>query len=169
MTRKAWTKHNQKGFTVMELLIVFLILLIALAISTPFMLGAIQDYRLRGAAWQVGGDLRLVRQKSVSSGRPYRLTFNNESAGSNPNSYTVERQEAGGSWTMDPGFRIRLQQTGSPTYVRIASASTPGGGVINFAANGTVSTTGTIRLIDNRGKQYWVAINSVGRVNVTKM
>ncbi len=166
---KIWTKHNQKGFTAMELLISVLVLLIVIAVSTPFMLGAIQNYRLRGSAWQVAGDLRLARQKSVSSGRPYRLTFNNESAGSDPNSYTVERQEVGGTWTMDPASRIRLQPTGSPTYVRIDSTSTPGGGVINFSANGTVSTTGTIKLIDNRGKRYDVAINSVGRVNVTKI
>jgi len=31
-----------------------------------------------------------------------------------------------------------------------------------------VSTAGTIKLIDSRGSQYSVAINSVGRVNVTK-
>jgi hypothetical protein len=69
---------------------------------------------------------------------------------------------------MDPNYRIRLQPTGTPTYVRIDSTSTPPGGVINFAANGMVSTAGTIKLIDSRGSQYSVAINSVGRVNVTK-
>jgi len=161
-------KRGQKGFTIPELLITVLVTLIIIAATTPLLLGTIQDYRLRGAAWQVAGDLRLVRQKSVSSGRPYRFTFNSNSAGSNQNSYTVERQEAGGNWTMDPAQRIYLQQPGSPTYVMIDPTSTPGGGILNFSANGAVPTAGTITLIDGRGKRYEVAINSVGRVNVTK-
>ena len=168
MRMKTWTKNNQNGFTAMELLIAILVFLIVAAVSTPFMLGAIQDYRLRGAAWQGAGDLRLARQKSVSSGRPYKLTFNNNSAGSNPNSYIVERQEVGGNWTMDPANRIYLQQPGTPTHVMIDSTSTPGGGVINFAASGMVSTAGTIKLIDGRGKRYNVIINFVGRVNVPR-
>ena len=169
MRMKTWTKHNQNGFTAMELLIAILVFLIVVAVSMPFLLGAIQNYRLRGAAWQLAGDLRLARQKSVSSGRPYRFTFNNNGAGSDPNSYIVERQEVGGAWTMDPAYRIRLQQTGNPTYVSIDPGSTPGGGVINFSANGTIPTTWTIKLIDSRGKRYDVSINSVGRVNVTKI
>lgn len=175
MRMKTWTKNNQNGFTAMELLIAILVFLIVAAVSTPFMLGAIQDYRLRGAAWQGTGDLRLARQKSVSSGRPYKLTFNNNTAGSNPNSYIVERQEVGGSWTMDPASRIYLQQPGTPTYVMIDSTSTPANGVIYFKATGVVDMTltagtspWTIKLIDGRAKRYNVIINFVGRVNVTK-
>ena len=159
---------NQKGFTAIELLIAIIVLIIVSAAATPFILGTIQDYRLRTAAWQVGGDLRLARQKSVASGRPFRLTFKNKDASPDPNSYIVERQEVGGSWTRDPAPRIYLQTPGGPTYVMIDSTSTPSGGVINFSANGTVPTAGTIKLVDGRGKSYQVSINSVGRVNVTK-
>jgi len=164
-------RENQKGFTAAELLIALLVAIVAIAATTPFILATIQSHRLRTAAWQVAGDLRLARQKSVSSGRPYRLTFNNNSAGSDPNSYIVEWQKvdpATGTvtWIMDPNNRIRLQQTGSPTYVRIDSTSTPAGGVMGFSANGAVSPAGTIKLVDGRGKKYDVVINSVGRVKV---
>jgi Tfp pilus assembly protein FimT len=161
-------KRGQKGFTIPELLISVLLVILMAAASTPLLLGTIQNYRLRGAAWQVAGDLRLARQKSVSSGRPYRFTSSNTTAGSNPNSYIIERQEVGGSWTLDPAPRIYLQQPGSPTYVMIDATSTPAGGVIGFSANGAVSPAGTIKLVDGRGKRYDVVINSVGRVKVVK-
>ena len=162
-------KMNQKGFTATELLIAVILLIIVTAAATPFILGTIQGYRLRTAAWQVAGDLRLARQKSVASGRPFKLTFKNKDASTDPNSYIVERQEVSGAWTRDPAPRIYLQTPGGPTYVMIDSTSTPSGGVINFSANGTVPTAGTINLVDARGKQYKVIINSVGRVSVNKI
>ena len=162
-------RANESGFTAPELLIAVLVAAILIAAATPFLLGTIKNYRLRGAAWQVAGDLRLARQKSVASGRPYRFTFTHNGAASNRNSYIIERQEVGGSWTMDPSNRIYLQQSGGPAYVMIDSTSTPGGGVINFSANGTVPTAGTIKLRDNGGKGYDVTANTVGRINVTKI
>jgi hypothetical protein len=117
----------------------------------------------------VAGDLRLARQKSVASGRPFKLTFKDRTASTDPNSYIIQRREVSGTWTGDPAPRIYLQTPGGPTYVMIDSTSTPAGGVLNFSANGTVPTAGTIWLVDNRGKQYKVIINSVGRVSVTKI
>ena len=173
MRMKTWTKNNQNGFTAMELLIAILVFLIVAAVSTPFMLGAIQDYRLRGAAWQVVGDLRLARQKSVASGRKYRLWFHHNGAASDRNSYKIQRL-LGVDWTAgptedDPSHPIYLQQPGSPTYVMIDSTtSTPADGKIYFSATGTVSNYGTMILVDSRGKRYHVIINSVGRVRVVK-
>jgi type IV fimbrial biogenesis protein FimT len=162
-------KKNQKGFTAVELLIAVAVLIIVTAAATPFVLGTIQDYRLRGAAWQVASDLRLARQKSVSWGRSYRFTFKNKDASSDPNSYIVERSEAAGTWTMDPAARTYLQSTTGPVYVMIDSTSTPAASPIVFSANGTVTPAGTIRLVDGRGKRYEITVNSVGRVNVTKL
>ena len=162
-------KMNQKGFTAIELLIAIILLIIVSAAATPFFLGPIQNYRLRTAAWQVAGDLRLARQKSVASGRPFKLTFKDRTASTDPNSYIIQRQEVSGTWTGDPAPRIYLQTSGGPTYVMIDSTSPPGGGVINFSANGTVPTAGTIRLVDGREKRYDVVVNSMGRVRVTKL
>ncbi|MFH0872841.1 MAG: GspH/FimT family pseudopilin [bacterium] len=163
------TRRGQRGFTATELLIAVMVLLIIVAAATPYLLGTIQNYRLRGGAWQVAGDLRLARQKSVASGRPFKLTFKDRTASTDPNSYIIQRQEVSGTWTGDPAPRIYLQTTGGPTYVMIDSTSTPVGGVLNFAANGTVPTAGTIRLVDGRGKRYDVVVNSMGRVRVTKL
>lgn len=160
---------RNRGFTAVELLIAVAVLVIVTAVATPFILGTIQDYRLRGAAWQVAGDLRLARQKSVSWGKAYRFTFNNKDASSNPNSYIIERNEGGSSWTMDPAARVYLQNPAGPTYVMIDSTSTPSSSTLVFSANGTVTPTGTIRLVDGRGKRYEITVNSVGRVTVTKV
>lgn len=162
-------KMNQRGFTATELLIAIILLVIVSAAATPFVLGTIQAYRLRGAAWQVAGDLRLARQKSVSWGKSYRFTFKNKNASSDPNSYLIERNEGGSTWTSDPANRIYLQTPGGPTYIMIDPSSTPSGTPIVFSANGTVTPTGTIKLIDGRGKSYEIVINSVGRVRVTKL
>lgn len=152
----------------MELLIAAVVLIIVAAIAAPFVLGTIQDYRLRTAAWQVAGDLRLARQKAVASGKPYRFTFNKMSASTDPNSYIIERND-GGTWSRDPNPRIYLQSPGGPAFVLIDTSSTPSSGVITCNANGTVTPAGTVRLKDARNKRYEVAINTVGRVSVTKL
>ena len=163
------TRRGQQGFTATELLVAVMVLLIIVAAATPFLLGTIQNYRLRGGAWQVAGDLRLARQKAVSWGKSYRFTFKNKNASSDPNSYLIERNEGGSTWTSDPANRIYLQTPGGPTYIMIDPSSTPSGTPIVFSANGTVTPTGTIKLIDARGKSYEIVINSVGRVRVTKL
>jgi hypothetical protein len=96
------------------------------------------------------------------------MHFHDEDYGGTPNSYHTDRNEGGGTWTRDPNNRIYLQEPGSATHLRIDRTSTPSGGYIYFSANGTVSTPGTVRLVDRRGKRYNVSINSVGRVSVFK-
>lgn len=64
------------GFTLPELLIAVGLVGIVSAGALPILAGTVQGYRLRTAAWQVAGDLRIARQKALSTNRRHRVCFN---------------------------------------------------------------------------------------------
>jgi len=59
-------RPREGGFTYVELLTVIVTLLIVVAIAIPRAGSVVQNLRLRGAAWQLAGDLRLARQRAVT-------------------------------------------------------------------------------------------------------
>jgi len=63
------------GFTLPELLLTVGLVGIVSAAALPTLAGTVQSYRVRTAAWQVAGDLRLARQKAVSSNHRHRVCF----------------------------------------------------------------------------------------------
>ncbi|MBF8261186.1 MAG: GspH protein, partial [candidate division NC10 bacterium] len=65
-----------RAFTLGELLVAVGLIAVLSAISLPMLTGTIEGYRLRSAAWQLAGDLRLARQKAVSTNRRRRICFN---------------------------------------------------------------------------------------------
>ena len=65
------TLQKQKGFTIIELLLVVAILAILGKLSMPYFTATIESYRLNGAARRVAGDLRLAQSLAVSQGGIY--------------------------------------------------------------------------------------------------
>ena len=66
---------EQRGVTAIEIFVVLVVIGIMAGAATPWILGAIQTYRVRAAAWELAGDLRLARQKAVSLQRGHRICF----------------------------------------------------------------------------------------------
>lgn len=155
-----------RGLTALEILITLAILAVLTLIATPSLLSAYQRYRLHQAAWQVAGDLRLARQKAVTTQRSYRLTYIVDGAPANPNTYVIERLE-GAVWIQEspqaPG------RFGLGTGVALDGASTPTGRQLIFDPKGTASPTiPGIRLILRtlQGDQATIQVDGVGTVSV---
>jgi len=70
-----WLLKGGRGVTFIELIILTVAMLILASIAVPRMGPVVQGFRLRGAGWQLGGDLRLARQRALTSQQRFRISM----------------------------------------------------------------------------------------------
>ena len=75
--RSAPTVGDDRGISIIEILMVALALAVMAGMAMPSVFRTLEVYRLRGAAWNLAGDLRLARQKAVSLQLDHRICFAN--------------------------------------------------------------------------------------------
>ncbi|MBI3989668.1 MAG: GspH/FimT family pseudopilin [candidate division NC10 bacterium] len=143
-----------RGFTVAVLLIAIAITVILAIASIPFFQRTIEAYRLRAAAWQLAGDLRLARQKAVTLQKRQRVCFTGCTTTVPANGYVIEREEA--SWVSD--------SKGLPFAGGVSMD--PNVTAITFETKGEVNGA-TVTLANSIGI-YQVRTASTGRVLVCK-
>ena len=150
---------DQEGVTAMEILIVLVVVGIMTALAMPLILGNIESYRVRVAAWEMAGDLRLVRQRAVSLQQRHRICLSTCGSLVPTGGYLLERKE-GVTWVVD------LVRTDIPNGV--ALTTTAPGGKLTFGSKGEVlGASGTMTLANVSGT-YEVATATSGRVRVCK-
>ena len=146
------------------------VLAVLTAVSIPVLTPRYRAYQMRTAAWQIAGDMRLARQRAVTTRNPYRFTFVADGDPvANPgdhNTYVIQYStQQGAVWVQEtpptPGTRKGLARP-----VRIGTSSTPGTRAITFNPNGSVVPTGTIRLTGPGGNALSVTVDQAGRVQV---
>jgi len=123
-----------RAFTLGELLVAVGLIAVLSAISLPMLTGTIEGYRLRSAAWQVAGDLRLARQKAVSTNRRRRICFNACGATAPTNGYLIQRDE-GSAWDVEsvvqpPSNRLQVTSNATITFAETGEAA---GGTVTLA------------------------------------
>jgi Tfp pilus assembly protein FimT len=159
MTHALRRRAGPRGVTAIELIILVMLLVIVAAFAIPGMSPVVLHLRLRGAAWQVAGDLRLARQRAVTVRKRYRLCVPPTTCAltlPNGTAYSLERDDGTStpSWANDTGGAAsRL-----PRDVQIT------GGTPVFAATG--AATGTTFTLTNPLGSYQVVVAPTGRVRV---
>lgn len=150
---------EQRGFTGIEIFVVLVVIGIMAAAATPWILGAIQTYRVRAAAWELAGDLRLARQKAVSLQRGHRICFAACGSPVPTGAYLLERQDP---TPPPPRWVLDITRNDIPNGVAVTSP-------VNILTYGTKGdgSGGTITLTNNIGTYVVVAAPS-GRVRVCK-
>jgi len=146
-----------RGVTIVELITIGAVMAILAAFAIPGFSPVLLHYRVRGAAWQVAGDLRLARQRAVTLKQRFRVCATNCEVAVSAGSYSIERDQGTPSsplWVSDTGVATRL-----PRDVTVSTTGTP-----VFSANGMASG-GTFTLSNVMGT-YQVAVASTGRVRV---
>jgi len=144
----------------MEVLITVAILLVVAGLAAPWILNTLQAYRLRVAAWELAGDLRLARQKAVSLQQDHRICFSGCSTAVPAGSYLLEREQATGVWVME------TSRADLPDGITITTTAPTG--KVTFNAKGELSgAAATITLTSEVGTYQLTAIPS-GRVQVCK-
>jgi prepilin-type N-terminal cleavage/methylation domain-containing protein len=127
---------NEKGITLLELIIVMVIIAIGAVLTVPNIGGWLPNYRLRSATRDVVSIMRLAQLKAVSNNTSYRVVFDTVNE-----SYIIEYLNTG-SWVAEGGSQSL------PTGVKFNT--TFAGNITTFLPNST-ATDGDITLNNNKG------------------
>jgi type IV fimbrial biogenesis protein FimT len=144
--------------TLMEMVMVVAVLAVMAGMAMPSLLGTIERFRLRAAAWELAGDLRLARQKAVSTQIQHRICFANCCSAVPAGGYLLERQDA----TVPCGWRLDVTRSDVPAGVTITSTAN----TVLYMTKGDAFGS-TITLTNDVGT-YGVVASASGRVRACK-
>jgi Tfp pilus assembly protein FimT len=148
-----------RGVTFIELIILTVAMVILASLAIPRMGPVVQGFRLRGAAWQLAGDLRLARQRAVTSKDRFRVCVSSCAITVKTGEYSLERDigsPGSPNWISETGVATRL-----PPDVTISATATA-----SFSSSGMAS--GSTYTISNLAGEYEVAVALTGQVTVCK-
>ncbi len=164
--------NAQKGFSLIEMMIVIAIIAVVLAVASPTLYKYSQNTNLKEATRMLADDISYWRQMAISENARYRIAFNPAA-----NSYTVQRENPANSGTYVnlSALGILANDTKSPESVSgsiiiMGSPNPPGftGGVayITFQPRGTMSAGSIWLQHTSRLSTATITTNLTGRVNV---
>ncbi|NTW06903.1 MAG: prepilin-type N-terminal cleavage/methylation domain-containing protein [Syntrophaceae bacterium] len=156
---------TNKGFSLVELIIVIAIIGIVLAIASPSFYKYRQNTNLKEATRELAGDITLYRQTAIAQNVRYRIVFNQLT-----NSYTIQIESPANSGTY-VDVLTKSPASVSSSVIIMGGANFPSftGGVayITIQPRGTMSA-GTVWLQHTgRLSTSTITTNLMGKVNVT--
>jgi len=159
-------RRQQSGVTLIEACMVIAIASIVVAITVPSLQGLIETRRLAGAASQLVTDLQWVRTEAVVRNQAVRVSFH---ATANGSCYVMHTGAATQCSCDAPGAAVCTGGAEQIRTVRLPSEDRVGlqanvGSMLFDPLHGTVSPTGTLRLIGPRGREVHHVVNVMGRV-----
>jgi len=107
--------QRAKGFSLVELLIVLVILAIASALAAPNVTRWLESYRLQGTARQLMTDLQFARMGAISGKVECRVSFDAAN-----NKYTIAKgnlSSGSTSWTQ-VGIDRKISDASNPYYAK---------------------------------------------------
>ena len=117
---------NQKGVTLLELVVVFVIIAICATLTVPSIGKWLPRYRLRSATRDIVSTMRMAQLRAVSTGLTYEVSF------PNGNSYVIQYQNTLGVWVPEGATQTL------PSGITMNAANLPGGAAV-FSSNCTCS------------------------------
>ncbi len=137
---------NQRGFSLIEMMIVVLVLGISVAIGVPAYTSISRSYQVKGAAENIGGQVKLMRSKAMATGRSLTMHF------------VLDSTSAGDYHVHDNG---RIVKWDLPRGVTYASGSSTG---FTIMRDGRISTSSYVIVRDERGNRDTVSVQLSGLV-----
>ena len=157
---------RQRGVTLVEAGVVLAVTAILASTAAPAMQDLLDRRRLDGAATQLATDIQFVRTEAVARNQALRLSFHAAPSGS---CYVIH---SGATADCDCNAAGPAQCSGAAREIKTVTVA--GADRVSLQANvasvlfdplhGTSSPTGTLRLLDSRGRAVHHVINIMGRV-----
>ena len=151
---------NQRGFSLIELIIVLIIITLAAALVTPSLSRFSKTIELKGAAKKISGILRYYRSEAVHTGTVYQVLFNSETREVKVQNVPQEENEGNNqkkdqkitkSYILPQGVQIKEVEAPDPEF----PSDFP---TIEFYPNGS-SNGGTIYLGAADRKGFKIKVN----------
>ncbi len=149
---------TQKGFSLIELIIVMVITGILSGLASVTFSSQLPHHRLSHAARDIVSDLRWARQLALAERQPVSVVLDIERE-----RYQIERRSQPGipiGWVRD------LQDRGQG-YGEIDLVSSSGGRTLTFYPQGTTNSWTTIVLRNRFGEQRQITVVATGKVKLT--
>ena len=163
MYKRQVLNRLQRGFTVVEILVVITIVSLIVIVSVPYFFRMFNNYRVQSAVSQMQVQFRFARNACVSQKTTYQVLVQNQN-GSPANTYLVQKLDTGSStfvtvqgtsYTLPPAINILTTSTTGPFVFNSRGGCTPSGHI-------DLQTTAT-------GQQYQLQIRSNGTVTQVKL
>jgi type IV fimbrial biogenesis protein FimT len=161
------TISYSKGFTLIEVLIVFALIGIISAFAVPNVVTMVRSYRLKSAANELASTLQLARGTAISQNANSVLTFNTVSK-----SYSAFSDNGDGGGTINDGVQNGTEPTTKTvnlqtSYYGEISFNTPSfGNTTVFNSQGMCTPSGTISLQNSVGATIQVVVSPSGSIRV---
>ncbi len=155
-------EHDERGFSLVEVLVVMAILTVIAAIAVPSVSTWLSSLRYKEAAWDILSKSRLARQLAITKNREHRMEFDMDgrryrvTEGNEPSGSTV--------WTQVGPWKSLDQSVNWAT-----GQACDGNTDINvtFYPNGTADAATICILDSNNTQRYRVVVTSrSGRVRI---
>lgn len=135
MQDRAVPVKNQKGFSLVEVLVIIGIASVMIAISMPSIISQITHLRLTRSVRNVVTELNAARLKAIAQNKSFQVEFTVNAGTTPPDTYQL-KSYTGGAWVVEPDRALGRLEPG-------ISITSPGGPTFSadFNANGSASST----------------------------
>lgn len=116
---------NRRGFTLLELMVVMLVVLVLSAIALPQVQAALNSYRLNAAVSASTWAIQTTRYQAIMHGYPYQIAFNAAT-----NAYQVSSEPPGAAAFSNVGTPVPIANQ----LITFSTSTT-----LQFSPNGSVS------------------------------
>jgi prepilin-type N-terminal cleavage/methylation domain-containing protein len=165
---KYFKVSGNKGFTLIEALIVIALVGTIAAIASPSFVRQVRNANLREAARDFSSDFAYWRQRAVSENVHYRIVIDSDTNSYKIQIATISTPEDDSDYVDLYPSRVKnfCSKSESVKYYSTTFPGTPPR--ITIQPRGTVSPAGTVILKHNLlpGRQASIIVNLLGRVNV---
>jgi len=154
--------QGNKGFSMIELLMVLLVSTVLTAFALPIAKDVVNSHRLNSAVDSATWAVQSTRFQALMEGYPFQVTLQGNSSGYNP-TYQIASETIGATTFSNVGSSVPL--SGSP--VQISSTA-----ILQFKPNGAVTMTvggssASSFQILYQGSSHTITVTNYGNVSVT--
>ncbi|MEZ5358901.1 MAG: GspH/FimT family pseudopilin [Candidatus Zixiibacteriota bacterium] len=133
---------NDRGITLVELMVIVVIIGIVSAMAFPNFSQAINRLRFKGAARDIVSTMRLARSNAITQKQPYGVYFDQDDM--TVTSFLDLVNPAGGSF--ESGDSVLAVDSLPDDFVALGTSF---GGAIVYNPNGTASSTGSVNFVSH--------------------
>jgi prepilin-type N-terminal cleavage/methylation domain-containing protein len=127
--------HTNRGFTLIEVLIVVAIMGMLILISYPSIMNSLETRGLENTARDIQSSMQIAKFQAVKTRINHRIRFSNTTG---PWFFAIERQAPNGTWATMHGS-IPKSISGKFTVTLNLPAALPAGKTVTFSAMGMIS------------------------------